>query len=159
MTPLVLQARELGYRVRRSLAPSFNDNLRSSPFDDFCGACGIASAMIAHDLERPDALVLGKFLKRQHHQLLYTEDHCWLELDGYIVDATATQFGWYAAVHIERAVDAINYVAKHRGVSVIGKIRTWYDEYGAFFRKFARQAKEIDDEGRPAGRVSGLGRG
>jgi hypothetical protein len=144
MTELVFRARAIGYRVRRKLSKNYNDH--NDPFfDDFCGACGLASAMIAFELQRPDSLVEGTFLKHQHNKLLRRETHCWVELDGYIVDATATQFGWYAAVHIEPVIESINYVADKRGIQAVNSVRRWYDDHEddiAFFRRFTRQIKE-----------------
>lgn len=145
-TPAVLRARDIGYRIRRDVRSGFDA--------DYEGACGLVSAMMCYELGRPDLLVYGQFLKHQHNQLMRSLDHCWVELDGFIIDATATQFGWYAAVHVERADDTVNYLVKMRGIDVCREVRGWYyddPKSTRFFRRFIRQCREFDDGQRQAG--------
>ena len=67
-----------------------NKNKYEAFDDDLCGMCGVATAKLSHEL-------LKKHIK---HKLILVDgsestgvEHCFIYLDNYIIDVTATQFG------------------------------------------------------------------
>lgn len=63
-------------RIRRNLQ---RRKIRYARRKDLGGDCGLASLLLARDLNKPDSLRLN-------------DAHCWNEFNGIIVDITATQF-------------------------------------------------------------------
>ena len=90
--------RRAGLTVRRFLH-RLRRRFPHSIFPDLTGGCGIGSVILTRILRRAGlrpVLVLGTFER---------SPHVWVELDGEIVDITATQFGRLPAVLIEEKGD------------------------------------------------------
>lgn len=95
--------RRVGLVVRRFLR-RLRRYYPESITEDFMGACAIASTTLTRILKRcglPATFVLGRFYTPagQH------SSHAWVEVDGVIVDVTATQFGKLPAVLFTKACD------------------------------------------------------
>ena len=83
------------------------------------GLCAIASWTLCELLRMRGAdpvFVLGAF--RNPNGVL--DDHAWVEVDGMIVDATASQFG-LPAVHVTRASDE-RYIAGTKGLDAYREV-------------------------------------
>lgn len=94
-TPNVKKAKELALVIRNSLETQLHQNHKYFS-KDLCGACGLASYTLYNKLTQLDiesSLIFGYFKKE-------TNSHCWVEIDDYIIDITATQFGVKHGVYV-----------------------------------------------------------
>ena len=112
--------RRLALRVRRALLAL----QRREPdiFDrNLAGACALGSTMLFILLRaiglRP-AFVVGVYLDERHRST-----HAWLELDGEIVDVTATQFGHRPFFTTESEDD--RYEPIYRGGRALDAVMRW----------------------------------
>lgn len=120
--------------------------LRSDPCRsrDLRGQCGLAAIQIAVAIDDPRSLRLGLFTRREtflSRHGPYPHPHAWNVVDGTIVDATATQFGSYPAVHVVRENDATAYVETADGAQALrAMVAEWQlrdiDEYREPLRRF-----------------------
>jgi hypothetical protein len=120
------------------------DLLRSGKARDLVGQCGLASIQLAVAIGAPQSLRLGFFMKCTTFlgkRGRYPHMHAWNVVDGHIIDATATQFGRYSAVHVAPKDDAIAYVETADGAQALREmVREWQlrciDEYREPLRRF-----------------------
>jgi hypothetical protein len=120
------------------------DLLRSGKSRDLVGQCGLASIQLAVAIGDPRSLRLGFFMKRTTFlgkRGRYPHMHAWNVVDDTIVDATATQFGSYAAVHVAPKDDAVDYVETADGAQALREmVAEWQlryiDEYREPLRRF-----------------------
>lgn len=112
--------RRLARRVRMYLR-AFRETV-GVIYEDMAGACAIGS-MILYKILRaiglPATFVVGCYSRGIHRS-----SHAWLELDGEIIDVTATQFGYRTAVLFTDAEDD-HYEQCKRGPLAIRIVNTW----------------------------------
>jgi|SRR5579871_1625802 len=113
---------ELGRALRRELKPIIEKGKQEgSCYGDFGGACGLMSYALYTALKRlgrkPVLALAGP--PTQSFQ------HCWVEVDGLIVDLTATQFGYTKPVQITTRPSEWHKPLKFKGRRVITEIKRW----------------------------------
>lgn len=109
--------RRAGLTVRRFLH-RLRRRFPKSIFPDLTGGCGIGAVVLVRILRRAGLrpeLILGTFERNPH---------AWVEVDGEIVDVTATQFGKLPAVLIEEKDDD-RYNALWSGREARRALRRW----------------------------------
>lgn len=115
LTDRQLQAVVAARRVRRNLVRWRGDT-------DLGGMCGLASLLLAAALRDVDSL--------RHHAIdvIKWSPHCWNEIDGVIIDVTATQFNNLSAY--EPAVRGVLVTRQpriyHQRLSGRGAKTLWY---------------------------------
>lgn len=112
---LGLAVRKFLYRLRRYYPEAIAD--------DLTGACAIGSAMMARLLRRMGyrpIFVVGIFASGTK-----SSPHAWVELDGEIVDVTATQFGRHHPTVLRTDVDDARYTESHRGRGALVVTNRW----------------------------------
>ena len=115
----------LGRAVRRELSPLLLRGIKSGDFyGDFGGACAIVSytmyrVLRKQGLEPTLALAGGRFR---------TYLHCWVEVDGFIVDLTATQFGYKRPVQVVTRPSEWHKPLISRGRRVITEVKGWHGQ-------------------------------
>lgn len=110
-----LVVRRFLHRLRRYYPDNFTERLE--------GACAIGSATLARILRRcglPATFVLGRFYCPSGAY----SSHAWVEVDGAIVDVTATQFGRLPAVLVAKVGDQ-RYDPYWRGNGAVGIANGW----------------------------------
>ncbi len=142
MTPALLHAIEVARRVRRQIQRERRDGKHCYVEDHLRGACGLASARICLELGTPEPMRKGEFLCRcrenAHMDLMFGgrgiadhfESHCWVEIDGVILDATATQFGRFRSIAIIQpgTVTHARYVTKVSGADAMDSMLWWLEQ-------------------------------
>lgn len=112
--------RRLARRVRTYLR-AFRETVGVF-YEDMAGACAIGSMIlyrILRSIGLPAKFVVGWWARGCHRS-----PHAWLELDGEIIDVTATQFGYRTAVLFTDAEDEC-YERWRRGPAAIRQVNTW----------------------------------
>jgi len=113
---------ELGRALRKEMKP-FIKKHESDFYGNFGGACGVMSYAMYQVLKR---LGLKPVLALAGPQT-QTFQHCWVEVDGLIVDLTATQFGYDKTVQVTSRPSEWHKPLKYRGHRVINELKTWHD--------------------------------
>jgi len=114
MNPTVIKTAKAVRKEVQRWAYKLEDDYAITP-DTLRGACGIASFLLHEALEAQgisSIFVMGRFWSRGYSNTpwadsadpLYT-NHCWLVVDGMIVDITATQFDEEEPVYLTEADD------------------------------------------------------
>ncbi len=96
---------------------------------DLTGACAIGSVIMTRLLRRmglDPVLVVGVFMSSTSNST-----HAWVELDGEIIDVTATQFGRHLPTVLFAGPDAERYTAIHRGRDALTETKRWSKAPGA----------------------------
>lgn len=112
--------RRLARRVRTYLR-AFRETV-GVIYEDMAGACAIGSMIlykILRSIGLPATFVVGWWQRGCHRT-----PHAWLELDGEIIDVTATQFGYRTAVLFTDAEDD-HYERFSRGPAAIRHVNAW----------------------------------
>ena len=119
MTPSDLK--RLGLMLRRELKPFIDENTPKDFYGNFGGACGFMSYAMYQLLrrlgEKPRLAVAGGIFAGC--------SHCWVEIDGYIVDLTATQFGYTRPVQVVTRPSEWHKPRKYEGAAALRELRTW----------------------------------
>jgi hypothetical protein len=128
----------LGVEARRNVeALAFREAIPGT--ESLKGYCAIAARhlwMMARDLN--PVFCCGVFREYLPKKRTYKpiSGHCWLELDGYIVDITATQFAGTQTkvfrhfgnkVYVSRA-DNPHYAISHSGEDAFERVRNWHQQ-------------------------------
>ncbi len=130
----------VGALVRRAvhrLRRAFPDTIGA----DLAGGCAIASSILAAALQRLGLrakLVVGVYDDRRAAGFCATwfrfvgclSSHAWVELDGLILDVTATQFRGHPAVYVTDVRDH-RYYARHVGQHAKRALLRWTMAKGA----------------------------
>jgi hypothetical protein len=88
--------------------------------DNLCGMCAIASSMIFNECKRQG--IRAKFVYADKKY----EGHCWIEVQGYIIDVTATQFG--------KGIDSV-IVERKQNITNTVLLQDWYDNPRVVIKK------------------------
>lgn len=91
--------------------------------DDLTGACAIGSAMLARLLRRVG--YRATFVVGVYESGTKSSTHAWVELDGEIVDVTATQFGRHHPAVLLTDADDERYTESHRGRGALVETNRW----------------------------------
>ena len=115
---------------------------------DLAGECALASMRIAYAVGDASAFRTGFFMRARvlyGRRGRYPHPHAWCEVDGAIVDATATQFGRFPAVYVVAAAGTDRYVERADGAQAIAEVmREWLLYRLPEYRKIYRQLRELD---------------
>jgi len=139
VTPALVHAIEVARRVRRQIQREQRDGKHGYVEDRLRGACGLASARICLELGTPEPMRKGEFLCRCREnfwdrklpdKVSHYESHCWVEIDGVILDATATQFGRFRSIAIIQpgTVTHARYVTKSSGADAMDSMLWWLEQ-------------------------------
>lgn len=115
---------------------------------DLAGQCGLASIQLAVAIGDPRSLRLGFFMKCTtflNRRGRYPHMHAWNVVDGHIIDATATQFGSYSAVHVAPKDDAVAYVETADGAQALREmVREWQFTHDEEYREPLRRLRALE---------------
>lgn len=113
--------KRLGRLLRVELQSFVKEHTSSDFYGNFGGACGFMSYAMYLLLRRlgiKSKLVVagGDFIGCSH---------CWVEVDGLIVDLTATQFGYKRPVQVVTRPSEWHKPVKYRGAAALRELKTW----------------------------------
>lgn len=116
---------------------------------DLTGQCGLAAMHVAAVLRRTEILRVGFYLRHETfcgRRGRYPNRHAWCQVDGTIVDPTASQFGRRRAVHVAVAVDDDHYVETEVGAAAIDEILVdWCCGYLPEYKRLAKELRKKDE--------------
>ena len=96
--------RQIASRVRKQ-CEKFADSPDNHFLDNLEGLCAIASYILQKELHKKGIdtkLIQGNFLEEWDEPCPDPYNHCWIEWKDYIIDVTATQFGFKRKVYIHK---------------------------------------------------------
>lgn len=106
--------------IERRVRAAFEANPQRDLGDpeDLCGSCGLAAWALWRTLPGT-TLVIGKW---------NAITHCWVELDGHIIDITATQFNFKspARILVKDGKPAAKYEVESTNQKADAELSTWY---------------------------------
>lgn len=120
--------RKLGLAVRKHLF-RLRNYYPEAIAPDLTGACAIGSVIMVRLLRRmglAPVLVVGTYESKTT-----SSPHAWVELDGEIIDVTATQFGRHLPSVLFAGTDDDRYTSVHRGRAAIVETQRWSKAPGA----------------------------
>lgn len=113
---------------------------------DLTGQCGLAAMRVATVLRKTEIIRVGFYLRHETfcgRYGRYPNRHAWCNVDGTIVDPTATQFGRRRAVHVAVAMDDDHYVETASGAAAIDEIlNAWCCGYLPEYKHLARTLRK-----------------
>jgi len=113
--------KRLGLMLRKELKPFVDEHTPEDFYGNFGGACGFMSYAMYLLLRR-----LGEKPKLAVAGGIYVGcSHCWVEVDGYIVDLTATQFGYKKPVQVVTRPSEWHKPRKYEGRKALAELKSW----------------------------------
>jgi hypothetical protein len=139
VTPTIARAIEVARMVRDDLLS------RRGVSRDLAGQCGIASMLVAVELDDPRVLRTGFYMKRGRfcgRCGRFPHRHAWCQVGDTIVDLTATQFGRHRAVHVVHVLADDCYVETADDADAIDDILdNWRGRELPEYRKLAQRLR------------------
>lgn len=120
--------RKLGLAVRKHLY-RLHRYYPEAIARDLTGACAIGSVIMTRLLRRMGLAPV--FVVGVYESSTQNSPHAWVELDGEIVDVTATQFGRHLPAVLFTGADDERYTESHRGRGALVQTNRWCKEKGA----------------------------